>query len=89
MSSLDIIIKSLSFQAPFLVWPPQSNVTYYYCEGDQDILKACLNNWEGRATMGRQNPETLFGRELALLSICVSSLSLIDAQKTVPVPIRG
>jgi hypothetical protein len=50
--------------------------------------KGWLYDWEGIATMGRQNPEIRFGRKLTCF-ICVSSLSLIDAQKTVPVPIRG
>ena len=49
--------------------------------------KGRLYNWEGTTAMGRQNLETRVVE--SLLSICVSSLSLIDAQRTVAVPIRG
>jgi hypothetical protein len=59
-----------------------------YCGRDRGMPKGRLFNWEGMATMGRQNPETRWV-ESCLFSICVTSLSLIDAQKTVPVPIRG
>src|SRR5271163_4167970 len=35
-----------------------------------------LYDWEGMATMGRQNPETRFGRKLACsLSVCVLAIS--------------
>jgi hypothetical protein len=50
--------------------------------------KGRLYDWEGMATMGRQNPETRWVESM-LFSVRVSSLFLIDAQKTVPVPIRG
>jgi hypothetical protein len=53
-----------------------------YCERDKGMPKGWLYDWEGVATMERQNPETRFCRTLACSSICVSSLSLIDAQKT-------
>jgi hypothetical protein len=49
--------------------------------------KGRLYNWEGTTAMGRQNLETCFVE--SLLVVCLSSLSLIDAQKTVAVPIRG
>jgi hypothetical protein len=45
--------------------------------------KGRLYDWEGIATMERQNPETRWV-ESSFFSICVSSLSLIDAQKTLP-----
>jgi hypothetical protein len=39
---------------------------------------------------GKAESRDTFGRKLACcLSVCLSSLSLIDAQKTVAVPIRG
>jgi hypothetical protein len=47
-----------------------------------------LYDMEGMATMRRQNLETRWV-ESFLFSICASSLSLIDDQKTVPVPISG
>jgi hypothetical protein len=50
--------------------------------------KGRLYDWEGMAMMERQNPETRWVESL-LFSIHVSLLSLIDAQKTLPVPIRG
>jgi hypothetical protein len=51
--------------------------------------KGRLYNWEGTTAMGRQNLETRFVESLLVVCLCVSSLSLIDAQKTVSVPIRG
>jgi hypothetical protein len=49
--------------------------------------KGRLYDWEGMAMMGGQNLEIRWVESL-LFSMSVSSLSLIDAQKTVPVPIR-
>ena len=38
--------------------------------------KGWLYDWEGIATMGRQNPETRFGRKPACcLSVCVLAIS--------------
>jgi hypothetical protein len=51
--------------------------------------KGRLYDREGMATMGRQYLETRWVEKPACCYLCVSSLSLIDAQKTVPVPIRG
>jgi hypothetical protein len=51
--------------------------------------KGWLYDWEGMATMGRQNPETRSVESLLVLCLCVSSLSLIDAQKTFPAPHKG
>ena len=39
--------------------------------------------------MRRQDLETRLVESLLVVCLCVSSLSLIDAQKTVAVPIRG
>jgi hypothetical protein len=50
--------------------------------------KGWLYDWEGIVTKGRQNPETRLVESLLVVYLCVSSLSLIDAQSTVPVPIR-
>jgi hypothetical protein len=47
-----------------------------------------LYDWEGIATIGRQNPETCWVESFLVVYLFVSSLSLIDAQKTVLVPIR-
>jgi hypothetical protein len=38
---------------------------------------------------GKVELRDTLGKKLVDLSLCVCSLSLIDAQKTVPVPIRG
>jgi hypothetical protein len=44
----------------------------------------------GMAMTGRQSLETRWVESLLVaICVCVSSLSLIDAQRTVPVPIRG
>jgi len=51
--------------------------------------KGRLYDREGIATMRRQNLETRWVEKLACHYLCVSLLSLIDAQKTIPVPIRG
>jgi len=51
--------------------------------------KGRLYDREGMATMGRQNIETRWVEKLACYYLCVSSLSLMDAQRTVLVPIRG
>jgi hypothetical protein len=57
---------------------------------DKGMLKGRLYNWEDMARMGRQSPGTRSGRKLACrLSVCMKKLSLIDAQKTVPAPIKG
>ena len=51
-------------------------VPYGYCEGDKGMPKGWLYDWEGIATMGRQNPEARFGRKLAcFLSVCVLAMS--------------
>jgi hypothetical protein len=43
---------------------------------DKGMPKGWLYNWEGMATMGKQNPETRFCRRLACcLSMCVLALS--------------
>lgn len=60
---------------------------FFYCERDKGTIKGRLYNWEGTTAMGRQNLGTRVVE--SLLSICVSSLSLINAQRTVAVPIRG
>jgi len=60
-----------------------------YCERDRGVPNGRLYDWEGIATVGRQNPETRWVGSLLVLYLGVSSLSLIDAQKTVPVPMRG
>ena len=51
--------------------------------------KGRLYNWEGTTVMGRRDLETRSVESLLVVYLCVSSLSLIDAQKTVAVPIRG
>jgi hypothetical protein len=48
-----------------------------------------LYDREGMAMMGRRNLETRWVESLLVVYLCVSSLSLIDAQKAVPVSIRG
>jgi hypothetical protein len=60
-----------------------------YCGRDKGVLKGWLYDWEGIATMERQNSEARWVESLLVLYLSTSSLSLIDAQKTVPVPIRG
>ena len=47
--------------------------------------KGRLYDWEGMAMMGRLSPETRWVKGFLVVYLCVSSLSLIDAQKTVPV----
>jgi hypothetical protein len=59
-----------------------------YCGRDRGMPKGRLYDWEGIAMMGRQNLEIRWVESL-LFSFCASSLTLIHAQKTVPVPIRG
>jgi hypothetical protein len=51
--------------------------------------KGRLYNWEGTTTMGRQNLETRVVESFLVVCLAVSSLSLIDAQKTVAVPMSG
>lgn len=48
-----------------------------------------LYDREGMATMGRRNLETRWVESLLFVYLCVSSISLIDAQKAVPLPTRG
>ena len=63
--------------------------TVVYCERDKGVPKGRLYNWEDTTAIGRQNLETRWAESLLVVCLCVSSLSLIDAQKTVAVPIRG
>ena len=52
--------------------------------------KGWLYNWVGMARRRKQNPETRFRRKLLdCLPVCPLKLSLIDAPKTAPAPIRG
>jgi hypothetical protein len=51
--------------------------------------KGWLYNWEGIATMGNGTQRDVSAEGFLDFCLCVSSLSLIDAQKTVPAPIRG
>jgi hypothetical protein len=53
------------------------------------MLNGWLYDWEGIATMGKQNLKIRWVESFLVIYLRVSSLSLIDAQKTVPVPIRG
>ena len=60
-----------------------------YCERDKGVPKGRLYNWEGTTAVGGQNLETRLIESLLVICLAVSSLSLIDAQKTVAVPIRA
>jgi hypothetical protein len=48
-----------------------------------------LYNWEGIATMGGRTQRHVLVESLLIVYLCVSSLSLIDAQRTVAVSISG
>ena len=48
-----------------------------------------LYNRKGMAAVGRQISETRLVESLLVDYVTASSLYLIDAQKTVPAPIRG
>jgi hypothetical protein len=56
---------------------------------DKGMPKGWLYNWEGIATMGNGTQRDVSAEGFLDFCLCVSSLSLIDAQKTVPAPIRG
>ena len=58
-------------------------------EGDKGMPKGWLYHLGRHDRNGKAESRDTFGRKLACLSVCLSSLSLIDAQKTVAVPIRG
>jgi len=47
------------------------------------------DGWPDRGWWGKADSETRWAGSLLVVYLGVSSLSLVDAQKTVPVPIRG
>jgi hypothetical protein len=56
---------------------------------DRNMPKGWLYNWVGMARRRKQNPETRFVGSFLIVYQCTLKLSLIDAQKATPAPIRG
>jgi hypothetical protein len=51
--------------------PPRISPASEYCGRDRGVPKSRLYDWEGMATMGRQNPETRWVESLhSYLSVC-------------------